>query len=545
MSFRSRVAFNVLLACFVGAGVLAACGDDATFCEGAACGVVDGGGDGDVVTGPHDASADGAVTDGSKLPDGAAGDGASEAGPPACDKSADPKDSPACVVDADGIFVDAAGLDTNVGTKEAPVKSITKAVALAQGGVGRVYVCAGSYPETVTLTAAVSVYGGFACGTYAYSGVLPVVTAPAGKSALSITGVTGVTVEDMQFVSVDATGTDASGNGNSSIAAFISSSTGVTIKRSTFKAGAGAAGAAGSTTGTTYSAPAQMGNKGTAGAGGAALGPFACANSSGSTSSGKGGDPSSGGSGGTPGSADPPISPVFPTGDDGAAGGLNCGTEAAHGGSYGGSGAGGPAATVLGSLAAGTWTPSAGTAGSVGGVGEGGGGGGSTDNSGGGGGGGLGGCGGNGGAGGAGGGASVALAVYESALTISACTLQTSSAGAGGTGTKGGTGQDTAAGGQQTGDACQGGKGGFGGSGGGGAGGTGGASVGVLWTGTAPTIDGSVTNNATTLASITVPTTPSTPGGPGAGGDAVEAGARVGQPGATGLPGVSQAVLGL
>ena len=371
MSFRSRVAFNVLLACFVGAGVLPGCGDDATFCEGAACGVVDGGGDGDVVVGPHDASSDGPVTDASKLMDGAMGDGATEAGSPTCNKSADPKDSPACVADADGIFVDAAGLDTNAGTKEAPVKSITKAVALAQGGVGRVYVCAGSYAETVSLTAAVSVYGGFACGTYAYSGVLPVVTAAAGQSALLITGVTDVTVEDMQFVSVDASGTDASGNGNSSIAAFVSSSTGVTFKRSTFKAGAGATAAAGATTGTRFATPAPMGSPGTAGGGGAALGPFTCTNGSGKTNSGKGGDPSSGGSGGTMGSSDPAISPVFPTGDDGAPGGLNCGTAAAHGGSYGAAGGGGTPATLVGSLTAGSWAPTSGGVGSVGGVGRG------------------------------------------------------------------------------------------------------------------------------------------------------------------------------
>jgi hypothetical protein len=517
-----------------------------SFCEGSECGSVDGGGDGDVVVGPHDASSDGPVTDGSKLPDGAMSDGATEAGPPVCDKSADPKDSPACVVDGDGIFVDAAGLDTNAGTKEAPVKSITKAVALAQGGVGRVYVCAGSYSETVTLTAAVSVYGGFACGTYAYSGVLPVVTAAVGKSALSITGVTGVALEDMQFVSVDATGTDASGNGNSSIAAFISSSTGVTIKRSTFKAGAGAAAVAGATTGTVYTTPAQAGKQGTASAGGAALGPFTCTNSSGKTSSGKGGDPSSGGSGGTMGSADPAISPVSPTGDDGAPGGLNCGTAAAHGGSYGVGGGGGLAATSAGSLTASAWQPSTGGAGAVGGVGEGGGGGGSTDTSGGGGSGSLGGCGGDAGQGGAGGGGSLGLAVYQSSLTLVASTLQASAGGGGGSGSKGGTGQNVSLGGAPgSSAACNGAVGGLGGSGGGGAGGSGGISAGIVWTGTAPTVDGTVTNNATSLAGITVASTPAGGGGAGAAGDPVTGAARGGQTGAVGLSGVAQAVLGL
>ncbi len=388
MNCRSRVAFNVLVACFVAAGVLAACGDDATFCEGAACGVVDGGGDADVVVGPHDASADGAVTDGSKSPDGATGDGASEAGPPVCDKSADPKDSPACVVDADGIFVDTAGVDTNAGTKEAPVKTITKAVALAQAGVGRVYVCVGSYPEMVSLTTAVSVYGGFACGTYAYSGVLPVVTAPVGNSALSISGVTGVSIEDMEFVSPDATGMNASGSGNSSIAAFISTSTGVAIKRSTFMAGAGVAAAAGAATGSAFPGPAPMANPGTAGAAGAGgpAVPNNCTNGSGTSASGEGGQASGGGSNGTAGSSNPTISPAYPAdGNHDGAKGTNCGSGSAHAGSYGLGGAGGASAPALGVLSATAWAASSGGAGMPGGVGEGGGGGASTDNTGGGG----------------------------------------------------------------------------------------------------------------------------------------------------------------
>ncbi len=520
-----------------------------SFCEGSECAAVDGGGDGDVVVGPHDASSDGPVTDGSKLPDGAMADGATEAGPPVCDKSADPKDSPACVVDADGVFVDAAGLDTNAGTKEAPVKTITKAVALARGGVGRVYVCAGSYPETVSLTAAVSVYGGFACGTYAYSGALPVVTGSAGNSALTITGVTGVTVEDMQFVSVDATGTDASGNGNSSIAAFISSSTGVTIKRSTFKAGAGAAAALGLTTGTTFAAAAAGGVTGTGGAsgpGGTAV-PNTCTNGSGTSASGKGGMAIDNGNNGGPGSATPTISPAYPAdGNHDGAKGTDCGSGSAHAGSYGLGGGGGVSAPAVGVLSATSWSASSGGAGMPGGVGEGGGGGASTDNTGGGGSGSPGGCGGDGGKGGAGGGASLGIAVYASMLNLTDTTIQTATAGTGGSGSKGGTAQGVSApGGAGSLTACAGALGGYGGSGGGGAGGTGGPSVGIMWTGTAPNIDGSATNMASQLPGITVSPSPAAGGGQGSGGDAVAGGARGGQPGATGTAGISQAVLGV
>ena len=513
------------------------------FCEGAACGVQDAG-DSDALV-SRDSSADGPVGDGSKPLDAAPTDGAAEGGPPVCNPAADPKDSPACVVDAEGIFVDANGSDASPGTSTQPVKTIGTGISLAQGSRGRVYVCAGSYSEAVALTTSVSIYGGFACGTYAYTGVLPVVTAPGGSQALTVTGASNVTIEDMQWVSPDATGTDGNGGGMSSIAASLANDPGLTVKRCAFQAGAGAAAVNGSTTGDTYAASAPGGLAGTATGGGADVAQT-CTNGSGTTDSGKGGGPSSGGSNGTMGTSDPAISPAYP--DDGnhdGAKGTNCGSGSAHAGSYGLAGTAGLAATTAGKLAATGWMPSAGGIGVAGGVGQGGGGGASTDATGGGGSGSPGGCGGDGGKGGAGGGASIGLVVYQSTVSLSSSTLVVTTGGAGGSGSKGGTGQSVSGGGSGAGLACQGGAGGYGGSGGGGAGGTGGISVGIAWTGTAPTLDGTLTPTAPALAGVTLPSSAAAGGGGGAGGDAVATMARGGQTGATGAAGVAQAVLGL
>ncbi|MDB4994716.1 MAG: uncharacterized protein JWM74_2148, partial [Myxococcaceae bacterium] len=69
---------------------------------------------------------------------------------------------PSCV----GTFVSGnTGLDTNPGTATAPVKTITKAIAIAVGLGGRrsVFVAASHYPEKVTLAEGVDLLGGYDC----------------------------------------------------------------------------------------------------------------------------------------------------------------------------------------------------------------------------------------------------------------------------------------------------------------------------------------------------------------------------------------------
>ena len=92
---------------------------------------------------------------GSCQDDGGAPEGSSsgsEAGidaPPGCDLTREAKDSPACVDDAVGVFVDGTtGLDTNAGTKLSPVKSIGAALGKL-GNKPRVYVCAGTYEMAI------------------------------------------------------------------------------------------------------------------------------------------------------------------------------------------------------------------------------------------------------------------------------------------------------------------------------------------------------------------------------------------------------------
>ncbi|MBX3192023.1 MAG: hypothetical protein KF819_33845, partial [Labilithrix sp.] len=137
-----------------------------------------------------------------------------------------------------GVFVDGTGgSDVNAGTKDSPVKSIGAALGKL-GGKPRVYVCEGTYAEHVKLTSAVSLYGGFACGAWSYSGAKARVAPSDAGYALEIVGVSGaVTISDAAFV--PAAGTAGS---LSSVSGFVSGSTSVTLRRVELEAKAGAKG---------------------------------------------------------------------------------------------------------------------------------------------------------------------------------------------------------------------------------------------------------------------------------------------------------------
>ncbi len=137
-------------------GCLVGCGSDAAVCDNHAC------------------DSDASIGDG-----GDAGDTGVDASP-GCNASADPKDSPACVADGFGIFVDATnGKDSNTGTKEAPVQTITHALDIAKGqNLKRLYVCEGTYGEDVTIDPGhdgISIFGGSTCNDWTYSGTQPVI----------------------------------------------------------------------------------------------------------------------------------------------------------------------------------------------------------------------------------------------------------------------------------------------------------------------------------------------------------------------------------
>ncbi|HEY1955230.1 MAG TPA: hypothetical protein VGH28_06445 [Polyangiaceae bacterium] len=426
--------------------------------------------------------------------------------PQNCDLGADITASPACIDDGIGVFVDATnGNDTGLGTKASPFKTIAKALG-AVGAKPRIYVCAGTYAEDVSLTQtnAVGIFGGLKCADWTYDGSQPVV----GKSSLALhaDGVTKpIVISDVTFQA--AAGANA---GDSSIAALVNASTDVTLRRVKLRPGAGKDGAAG-TTGANWTTVAQddpsIAGKSASGAtGGADHACSICMDSVNSTGGGGGNGGLAGATGGNNGK--PNLSANAP--DDGAGGASGC--KAGDNGANASAATAAPGAAVVGKLTTAGWVPTPGSDGPNGGPGQGGGGGGGTNlaiNSGAGAGGGCGGCGGAGGKGGGGGGASIGLAVSASKVTLVACDIVTLAGGAGGAGSSGQDGQLGGYAGTANGG-CAGGVGGTGATGGAGGGGAGGSSVGVLYAGNKPAID-QATN-------IVVPASPATKGAGGAAG---------------------------
>ena len=441
-------------------------------------------------------------------------DAAPEGGQP-CDLAMDPKDAPACVDDADGVFVDATnGNDSGDGTKAHPFASITKAIAV--GSKNRVYICSGTYTDALTLSSqhAVSLYGGFACGTWAYTGTKASI-APASGLAVSIgEGVTS-TIEDLQI-----TGNAGSAPGASAIAIFLDQAS-LTIQRATVSAGAGAMGQAGSlgknapnyTKAATAGATAQGNTPGMH---------VDCGCTDGTTS--HGGDGASSTAAAKTGSA----SPAVGADNFGGSGATSC--TAGSVGAGGATSAGGNASSTSGALTSSGWAESSNaTSGGNGNPGQGGGGGGAEINfTAAGGGGACGGCGGTGGGPGGSGGASYGVLSYQSTLVINDSTVTSGAGGLGGTGGIGQDGQDGGAGGQ--GPDCFSGNGGPGGGGSGGGGGAGGSSAAVAYSGAAPQ------TNASTL-------TVGTPGGAGTGGMGGTGSGTAGNMGATGQAGAAMATL--
>jgi hypothetical protein len=518
-----------------------------------------------------DASAEGAADAGTA--------DVSEEGP--CDPTGAPKDEQCILDDAYGVFVAAplggdkdpdggeGGTPSGDGTMSSPYTTIGQALANL-GTKTRVYVCNGVYAEQLSITTAVSVYGGLSCEAgsadpvWRYAGGSAKVISPLAAYALSVAGVSSgaVTVEDMSF-----TAPDAAAPGTSSIAALVSSSS-VNMVRVTLSAGSGANGAAGAdgNVAPNYSGAAPVGGTQVWTTINGLFSPES--GGTGSVNQCKASGTSTGGNGalgcataaaiGTPGGANPEP-PVTTPGRDGLPMGSALAGDAGvvssnDPGADGQAGSGGAAAQdqLYGTLAASGWTPSPGGSGEAGNPGQGGAG--ATDplygqcavaaEDIGGGGGGAGGCGGAGGMGGGGGGASIALATLDSTVTLTACTLSASNAGTGGAGGAGQDGQGGAAGGDDasfSGRHAAGAAGGNGAGGSGGAGGTGGISVGILESGS------TIMVNMAATASTTL-------GAAGAGGAAGLAGRHGvgilptgvdGNSGASGSAGTAVAVLSL
>jgi uncharacterized membrane protein YgcG len=483
-------------------------------------------------------------------PDAAAGDSGrdggaeAEAAPSGCDPTKSPHDEACVIDDAFGFFVSLAGSDANPGSKSAPVRSIGHGMDLAKAAAKRVYICAGSYPEQLTVSSSrdgVNVYGALDCAAWTYGAANKVVVAPAlAGYTLEIQGVqTGMTFEDIEF---DAQG--AANGGESSIAVFASGSQNVALHRVTMVAGNGTDGMPGPPQGPSdwYGIPPnylELNGMSAGDAGGAPSTTCTCPDQASST----------GGAGGGPMNIPTPAAGEPSYGDAGAGvGGMNAVSCGSGGTAQNGANAPAPLAdmpsTSFGACSATGWTPGVGVSGANGKPGQGGGGGGNgTLSSGSGGSGACGGCGGWGGKGGAGGGSSVALLSYQSNVTLLSCLL---TAGAGGNGGAGGAAETGQAGGIMGGNGnlggCPGGAGGASAGGNGGQGGPGGLSLGIGYVGTPPTIDGALVTQASTHSGITI----GAAGAGGAGGlrgaSATNSTGPAGALGASGQPGVAVAV---
>jgi hypothetical protein len=394
-----------------------------------------------------------------------------------------------------GVFVSPNGSDSNPGTQDAPLQTVGAAIVAAPAHGGSVYLTQGTYTQDqFTLASGVSLYGGYDDTFQNRDPVAHPTVFSGGATALLVDG-----VSDARLDGITIRSADAASPGQSSYAAFLRGSSGVTFHQCTLEAGRGAAGTGGS-----------AGSAGDPGAGGADGGPGSCSDltAAGAGGSGGGGQ-NTGGAGGTGGSlATAFVATAGETGSGpagGAGGAPGLVTANKHNAKPGGvGGAGSPGTDASGGASFGDLTdsgyaPAAGAdGGSDGTAGSGGGGGGGasgtpTDGAGnGGGGGGGGGAPGSAGTAGSGGGGSFAIVIVTSSNTVvEGCVLRTAqggSGGGGGTGGPGGAG-GTAGSGGDAGRTCNsaignggaGGSGGAGGRGGHGGGGGGGPTIGIAY----------------------------------------------------------------
>ncbi|HEV8128772.1 MAG TPA: Ig-like domain-containing protein [Candidatus Eisenbacteria bacterium] len=396
------------------------------------------------------------------------------------------------VTQSSGVYVRPDGSDSNPGTKDAPLQTLSAAIAKSGTGAGDVFIAGGTYTEgQFTLLSGVNLYGGYDATFQNRDPVASPTILSGGAIALTISpGVSGVRVDGVTIRSANATTP-----GESSVAVSVNGASHVTFHGCIVQPGNGSRG--------------QDGSGGTAGAGGADGSNGADGNCNDATLPGSGGagggeGDAKGGLGGIGGSlasaliGETGATGSGPSGGTGGAGGTPARRKGENGGT-GGTGAGGTdgaGGVWFGAWSGSAYVPAAGHDGSSDGTagGGGGGGGGSSGSSGadpgagnGGGGGGGGGAPGIGGTGGRGGGGSFAIVIQSSTdVTVESCSMRTGQGGAGGAGGSGGNGGSGGAG-ASGGRACRaqigaggnGGSGGPGGRGGHGGGGGGGPTIGI------------------------------------------------------------------
>ncbi|HSN99477.1 MAG TPA: hypothetical protein VLS89_14375, partial [Candidatus Nanopelagicales bacterium] len=404
---------------------------------------------------------------------------------PTCDPAA----GGACA----GVFVSSTlGDNTNPGTRDRPVRTMTQAITLAQTGARRVYACAERFEESVTIPAGMQVWGGLNCGaSWSYVGETMKTTIAPEAGVIPLRFVAGSAGARPAIVAdVHAEAADAIEPSGSSIAALVGADVAVEILRCELVAGDGAHGAAGTPATPQRAADGEDGLPGAMACTASTVqGGDGARNScrDGDSAGGVGGNggPGQGGDG-TNGTPEPVPNPQGSgLGGSGWMSGQLCDPGAV--GAPGSRGEHGQGATGPGRITEEGWQGEPGQDGGDGRRGQGGGGGGGSRGGapfcgaslGGasGGGGGAAGCGGAGGKAGGYGGASIGVLTLSGEVTIRATSIKT---GRGGDGGNGGLGQAGGLGGlggapgvgvNNSPAGCDGGAGGDGGYGGGGLGG--------------------------------------------------------------------------
>ncbi|MDC0685415.1 hypothetical protein [Sorangium atrum] len=459
----------------------------------------------------------------------------------------------ATALDMCGVFVSEQGDDNGPGTKDAPVRTLQRAIGLAahvrrngQAPTRRVYACGGLFEEAISLPQGVDLWGGRLCvgGDWSYGGPLDgpnpltVIAPPVGIPVRVLGGDDAVVAGDdatSVIFGVRAVAADASANdGKSSIAMILEHGARAIVRGSEILAGDGKDGEPGEDAPRFRASAGEVGNDGvdacTANVTPGALPVVTVCDDGIESTGGQGGDGGLGtGSDGTSGLPQPIGTPN----DRGSAGTSASSMPCTDGGR---GAAGTSAERAAGAAGAGLldmdgWIGVRGEDGKPGGVGQGGGGGGGgkghdpmrdpmnacaagrPQGGASGGSGGSGGCGGKGGKGGDYGGASIAVvALKGSDLTVDASTVlgaKGGNGGVGGTGQWGGLGADGGRRGRgaatETSRGCDGGFGGDGGRGGDAGGGLGGHSLGI----------GSVGASVAILERATVSPGQAGKGGPG------------------------------
>lgn len=175
-------------------------------------------------------------------PQNEGGAGADSTGTGVPDCPVDPAEghvAPGC-----GIWVSASmGYDNNSGTQVSPVRTLGRAIELAEEGPGRVYACLETWYETLLVPGSVSLHGGFDCKQgWQYVASLENRSKLTPVSTFGITWVESDTTNLPIMTDFHVEAITATAPGGSSIGVFVRDQVGLEVRRCTIVAGDGADG---------------------------------------------------------------------------------------------------------------------------------------------------------------------------------------------------------------------------------------------------------------------------------------------------------------